>query len=90
MSGREAAASPSPDASGDPSERAEAERVVGPVAAIVRHVRIAGPAEEMRRVEHEEIEAAGLGGEHARPAAEQVVDRAGLRRHRPSAAFTAG
>ena len=61
--------------SGDPSERAEADGVVGPVAAVVRHVRIALPAEEMRRIQDEQIEVADLGGEHARPAAEQVVDR---------------
>ena len=72
---REARDGMNADLRGDPSERAEAERVVGPVAAVVRHIRIALPAEEMRRIQHEQIEAADLGGEHARPAAEQVVDR---------------
>ena len=72
---REARDGMNADMRGDPSERAEAERVVGPVAPVVRHVRIALPAEEMRRIQDEQIEVADLRGEHARPAAEQVVDR---------------
>jgi hypothetical protein len=86
---REARGVTAPEARRDPSQRTEAKRVVRPVAAVAPDIRIAGPVEEMRRVEDKEVKAAGVGGEHARRPAEELVDCEdffGL----PERAFTAG
>ena len=63
------------DAAGDvgrgAAERAEAAPVVGVVEAVRAEVGAAGAVVELRRVEHEEREAVGLGGDQPRRRAEQ-------------------
>ena len=68
------------DARGDPCQRTEAKRVVGPIAAVGPRIGIAGAIEKVRGVEDHEIEIAGARDEHARRAAEEIVERQNLLR----------
>ena len=64
----------------DPRQRGETMGVVAPVAPVRAEIGIADAIEEMRRVEHEHVEAGGAAGEHPRRPAEQLgvgVDRLG-------------
>ena len=60
-----------PDVRGHVRERGKAQAVVRPVRSIGRHVGIAGTAEQMRRVEHQQIEFAAARFQQPRDAAEE-------------------
>ena len=60
-----------PDVGGHARQRRKAQAVVRPVRAIGHHVGIAGTAEQMRRVEHQQIELAATGFQQPRDAAEE-------------------
>ena len=61
-----------PDLSRCTAERREPEGVVGPVRAVRGQVGVAVAGEEMRRIDHQEIEARGLSDEKPRLAGEEV------------------
>ena len=60
------------DIGGNAVERREALPVVGPVATARRQIGIARAVEEVRRVEHDEVEAGGGPGDKRRLAAEEA------------------
>ena len=90
MSGTKPGDVAEPDARGDPRQRAEAKRIVRPVAAVGRRVGIARPVEQMRRVEHEQIETRRCARAGLRAAAEQIVEGQHLVGAGAIAAMTAG
>ena len=61
-----------PDIGGGAAERGEALPVVRPVSAVRRDIGVAGAVEELRRIEDDEIEAAGGTCEQPGLGAEQV------------------
>ena len=60
-----------PDVGGHVRERGKAQAVVRPIRSLGRRIRIAGTAEQMWRIEHEQIELAGARFQQPRDAAEE-------------------